>query len=165
MALLLRRLQDLADRWSREAAAASIPDLVPGRPDMKIAVAAADANRLDRCADELRVVLAGGDDLAKNPDAPRPAWRVLTAAELEVVGLLMSDAQYACESMAPIEVTYGEPAEIAQTVYGWLRGIRDTGKVQVKSDHGHLPDQGAGQPPLRPVRLDVRLACSSSDCP
>jgi hypothetical protein len=131
MVLLLSRLQALADRWSREAAAAGIPDLIPGRLDPKVAVAVTDANRLDHCADELRAALAAGDVTEPSGDAP-PVWRVLTDAELATVELLMADAARARETMLPIAVTYDEPARIAETAYGWLRGVRDTGKVQVK---------------------------------
>ena len=55
------KLQALADRWSREAAAIHVPDLIPGKPDVRTAVAVADVQRLDQCAEELRDALAGGD--------------------------------------------------------------------------------------------------------
>lgn len=53
------KLQALADSWSREAASIHVPDLIPGKPDVRAAVAVADVQRLDQCAEELRNALAG----------------------------------------------------------------------------------------------------------
>lgn len=58
--------------------------------------------------------------------------RDLTGDELAVIELLITDVLLARESMLPIAETYDEPVQIADTVHGWLRGIRDTGKIQVK---------------------------------
>ena len=58
-------------------------------------------------------------------------WRDLTSDELATVELLLADAIRARESMEPIMATYDEPVKIAETVVGWLRGIRDTGRIQV----------------------------------
>jgi len=58
--------------------------------------------------------------------------RDLTNDELAVVELLITDVLLARETMLPIRATYDEPVKIAETVWGWLRGIRDTRRIQVK---------------------------------
>lgn len=58
--------------------------------------------------------------------------RDLTDDEMAVVDLLITDALLARETMLPVAATYDEPVKIAETVWGWLRGIRGTGRIQVK---------------------------------
>ena len=56
---IVKALSELAARWSREAAArsAQVPS-TPGRSILKADVTAAALDRLDRCAEELRIELA-----------------------------------------------------------------------------------------------------------
>lgn len=58
-------------------------------------------------------------------------WRDLTDEELAVVELLMTDAKFARESALPVVAFYDEPVKIMETAYGWLRGVRDTGRIQI----------------------------------
>lgn len=129
-AVTLNRLQALADTWSRRAAAIPRLGMIPGKTDVRASVNAATAITWDTAASELRTMLAAGEV----PAADEHGWRTLTDAELDVIEMLMAGVKRAHESK-----------EIAEIVMGWLRGVRDTGKVQVTVDHGHLPGQGAGR--------------------
>lgn len=56
---VVRAMSGLADRWSREAAAIPVPDRgTPGRSIVRTDITAADRDRLDQCAEELRIELA-----------------------------------------------------------------------------------------------------------